>query len=97
MDHSVYCVHHHCQCPYTSTVHLGHLLTKFELQVLSGLLNAYSNEKIKEIQQSIKKKQGGDISREEVESSLREGGLTTVADELEHNLHKGMFSQVNST
>ena len=74
---------------HTST---GHILTKFELQVLSGLLNAYSNEKIKEIQQSIRKKQGGDISLEEVESSLRDGGLTTVADELEQSLLKGKFT-----
>ena len=76
---------------------MGHILTKFELQVLSGLLDAYSNEKIKEIQQSIQKKKGGDISREEVERSLREGGLTTVADELEQNLHKGKLSEVDST
>ena len=77
---------------HTSTVPLGHILTNFELQVLSGLLDVYSNEKIKEIQQSIRKKQGEDISREEVESSLRAGGLPGVADELEQNLLKGKFS-----
>ena len=89
-------IHHHYVNAHTlslSTVPLDHILTKFELQVLSGLLDAYSNEKIKEIQQSIRKKQGGDISREEVERSLREGGLTAVADELEQSLLKGRYSQ----
>ena len=86
---------HKSSHPHTSsTVPLGHILTKIELQVLSGLLDAYSNEKIKEIQQSIRKKQGGDISREEVERSLRKGGLTTIADELEQSLLKGRFSQL---
>ena len=75
---------------------MGHILTKFELQVLSGLLDAYSNDVIKEIQQSIQKK-GGEISREEVERSLREGGLATVADELEQNLHKGELVQLETT
>ena len=78
-----------CQCLHPCTVPLGHILTNVELQVLSGLLDAYSNEKIKEIQQSIQKKQGGNISREEVEKLLRECGLTTVADELKYDLHKG--------
>ena len=87
----VSCIHHHHVNvhTHTSTVPLGHILTKFELQVLSGLLDAYSNEKIKEIQQFIRKKRGRDISREEIERSLREGGLTTVADELEQDLLKG--------
>ena len=71
---------------------MGHILTKFELQVLSGLLETYSNEKIKEIQRSIQKKQGGDISREEVERSLRENGQAIVADELEENLRKGEYN-----
>ena len=86
-----------CQHPHTTTVPLGHILTKFELQVLSSLLDAYSNEKIKEIQLSIRKKQGGDISRQEVERSLRDGGLPAVADELEQSLLKGKFSQVKPT
>ena len=80
-----------CHCPHTSAVPLGHILTKLELTVLSGLLDAYSNEKIKEIQEYIQKKRSGDISREDVERSLRDGGLTTVADELQQNLLKGKF------
>ena len=92
-----YIHHHHVNAhTRTSTVPLGHILTKFELQVLSGLLDAYSNEKIKEIQQSIRKKQGGDISREEVERSLRAGGLPAVANELEQNLLKGKLSPLDT-
>ena len=76
---------------------MGHVLTKLELEVLSGMLDAYSNEKITEIKQSIQKKQGGDTSLEEVERSLQEGGLLAVADELKRNLHKSTFSQVHFT
>ena len=67
----------------------GHVLTKLELHVLSDMLASYSNEKIKEIQQSIQNKERINISREEIERSLREGGMTAVADELERNLLKG--------
>ena len=74
------------------TIHSGHILNKFELQVLSNLLDVYSSEKIKEIQQSIQKKQGGeggDISREEVERLLQEIGMTTLAKDLKQALQKG--------
>ena len=71
------------------TVPSGHILTESELRVLSRLLDAYSNEKIKEIQQAIQTRQGRGISRQEVERSLREVGMMTIADELEQNLQKG--------
>ena len=73
----------------------GHILTKSEFQVLSRLLAAYSNDKIKEIQQAIQKKSGRSISREEVERSLRVVGMMTIADELEQNLQKGILQQVS--
>lgn len=52
-------------------------------------MDAYSNEKIKEIRESIQKKQGGEISREEVKDLLREGGMMAIANELEQILQKG--------
>ena len=57
--------------------------------MLSRLLAAYSNEKIKEIQQAVQKRQRRDISRQEVERSLREVGMMTIADELKQNLQRG--------
>ena len=71
------------------TVPSGHILTEPELQVLSHLLAAYSNEKIKEIQQAIQEKRGRGVSRQEVERSLLEVGMMTIADELEQNIQKG--------
>ena len=71
------------------TVPSGHILTELELQVLSRLLAAYSNENIKEIQQAIQKRRERGVSRQEVERSLREVGMMTIADELEQNLRKG--------
>ena len=62
-----------------------------ELKVLARLLAAYSDEKLKEIKASIEEMQDGDISLEEVESSLRESGLTSVADSLKGNLEKGII------
>ena len=77
------------------TVPSGHILTEPELQVLSRLLAAYSSEKIKEIQQAIQKRQGRGVSRQEVERSLREVGMMTIADELEQNLQKGTLYHSN--
>ena len=71
------------------TVPSGHILTEPELQVLSRLLATYSNEKIKKIEQAVQKRRGKGVSRQEVERSLREVGMTTIADELEQNLQKG--------
>ena len=60
-----------------------------ELQVLPGLLDAYSDVRIKEIQGMIRRKQDGVITREEVEGLLRQGGFTTAADELKEKLLNG--------
>ena len=57
--------------------------------MLSRLLAAYSNEKIKEIQQAVQKRRERGVLRQEVERSLREVGMMTIADELEQNLRKG--------
>ena len=73
------------------TVPSGHILTKIELQVLATLLATYSDEKMKEIQLSIQEKQDiSDISREEVEKTLRQSGLTSIADGLKDNIEKGI-------
>ena len=68
---------------------LGHILTKQELQVLSTLLTPYTDEKLKELQLSIQKKQEGDISREEVEILLRQSGQVMVAENLKDEIKKG--------
>ena len=81
------------KCPHTSMhacmVPSGHILTEAEFQGVSRLLAAYSNEKIKEILQAIQKRRGRGVSRQEVERSLREVGMMTIADELEQNIQKG--------
>ena len=64
------------------------MLLKHELEALEKLLAAYSDDKLKDIILNLQKKQGGDISREEVETSLRENGLTSIADDLKENLEK---------
>ena len=69
--------------------HIVHVLTKEELQVLPGLLNAYSDVRIKEIRGMIERKQDGVITCEEVESLLRQRGFVNVAGELEEKLLKG--------
>lgn len=60
-----------------------------ELQVLQTLLAPYTDEKLKELQLLIQRKQEGEISREEVEKSLRQSGLTMVADRLKDDIEKG--------
>ena len=67
----------------------GHILTKLELQVLATLLTKYSDENLEQIKLSIQKKEGTDISREDIETSLRKGGLTSIADDLKDSLEKG--------
>ena len=69
----------------------GHILTKQELQVLSTLLDPYTDEKLKKFQLSIQKKQHGDsdISREEVETLLRQSGQVMIADRLKDDIEKG--------
>ena len=71
-------------------------MTKLELQVLANLLAAYSDEKLKEIHLSIQEKQGvGKISREEVERSLRQSGMVSVADGLKDSIEKGIYWEAN--
>ena len=63
-----------------------------ELQVLRTLLAPYTDEKLKELQLLIQRKEG-EISREEVEKSLRQSGLTMVADRLKDDIEKGKFKE----
>ena len=67
----------------------SHILTKQELQVLRTLLAPYTDEKLKELQLLIHKKQEGEISREDVEKSLRQSGLTMIADRLKDDIERG--------
>ena len=94
--HTVYTIHtshvhtHKCTHTYKHTAPLGYILSKDELHILQGLLASYSNEKIQSIQLSLQEKQEiRDISREEVEKSLRQSGLEAMADSLKDNLEKG--------
>ena len=65
-------------------------MTNQELQVLANLLATYSDKKLREIKLSIQEQQDiGHISREEVERSLRECGLISVADGLKESIEKG--------
>ena len=75
----------------TCTVPSGHILTKEELQVLGAMLATYSDEKLKSIQLSLREEQEiRYISREEVEKSLRQSGLASMADSLKDNIEKGI-------
>jgi hypothetical protein len=66
-------------------------LTKQELQVLGALLARFSDEKLKSIELTLQEEQGiRDISREEVERSLRQSGLASMADGLKDNIEKGI-------
>ena len=74
----------------------GHILTKLELQVLATLLNKYSDENLEQIKLSIQKKEGTNILREDIEKSLRTGGLTSIADDLKDSLEKGKTDQLKA-
>ena len=77
--------------PHTYTVPSGHILTREELRVLGALLSRFSDEKLKSIQLSLQEEQEiRDISREEVEKSLRQSGLASMADGLKDDIEKGI-------
>ena len=76
---------------YSHTVPSGHILTKQELQVLGALLARFRDEKLKSIQLSLREEQDiRDISREEMEKSLQQSGLASMADGLKDNIEKGI-------
>jgi ABC-type thiamine transport system ATPase subunit len=59
--------------------------------VLGTILATYSDEKLKSIQLSLEEKQKiRAISREEVEKSLRQSGLASMADRLKGDIEKGI-------
>ena len=60
--------------------------------MLATLLATYTDEKLKDLKHSIQEKQDEDISREEVERSLRQSGLTLIADGLKEHLEKGDYT-----
>ena len=80
---------------HTHTVPSGHILTKDELQVLHALLASYSSDRLKFLQLSLQEEQEiRDIPLEEVETSLRQSGLDTMADRLRNNLEKGILNEM---
>ena len=88
------CMHTHSSC----TVPSGHILTKDELLVLGALLASYGIDKLKSFQLSLQEEQEiRDISREEVEKSLRQRGLDSMAEGLRDNLEKGMLNEMTSS
>ena len=59
--------------------------------MLGALLARYSDEQLKSIQLSLQEEQKiRDISRDEVEKSLRQSGLTSMADRLKNDIEKGI-------
>ena len=83
-------MHMHTHTHTSHAIPSGHILTKQELQVLGALLATHSEEKLRQIQLSIEEEQYiRDISREEVEKSLRQSGLAPMADRLKDNIEKG--------
>ena len=82
---------HRIHTCHTYTVPSGHILTREELQVLGALLARYSDEQLKSIQLSLQEEQEiRDISREEVEKTLRQSGLASMADGLKDDIEKGI-------
>ena len=60
--------------------------------MLGAMLARYSDDSLKSIQLSLQEEQEiRDISREEVEKSLRQSGLASMADGLKNDIEKGMF------
>ena len=59
--------------------------------MLGALLSRFSDEKLKSIQLSLQEEQEiRDISREEVEKSLQQSGLASMADGLKDDIEKGI-------
>jgi hypothetical protein len=59
--------------------------------VLGTILATYSDEKLKSIKLSLEEMQKiRDISREDVEKSLRQSGLASMADGLKDDIEKGI-------
>jgi hypothetical protein len=70
----------------------GHVLDKLEIKVLHNMMETYKNERLKELKSSIQEAQNESriLSREEVEMTLRQNGLTMVADHLKETLKRGI-------
>ena len=73
---------------YNIYVHTVHILTKEELQVLTGLLATDGEEN--RIRQSIQSGQAEGLTLEEVQRLLQDRGKIGVANELKDKLRKGI-------
>ena len=80
-------------CYYLVTVvtysHIAHILSSKELKALAKLLQAFQEDKIRELRQSIDKNEAKNVSLEDVESLLRQSGKPEVASRLKEDLTKG--------
>ena len=58
------------------------------------LASLLGDEKLNAVKTIIEERQGGDITREEIEGLLKEHGFTALANSLEDNLKKGKLISV---
>ena len=81
----------YCYCLVTVATysHTAHILSLKELKALAKLLQAFQEDKIRELRQSIDKNEAKNVSLEEVESLLRQNGKPEVASRLKEDLTKG--------
>ena len=81
----------YCYCLVTVATysHTAHILSSIELKALAKLLQAFQEDKIRELRQSIDKNETKNVSLEEVESLLRQNGKPEVASRLKEDLIKG--------
>ena len=77
----------------------GHVLDKLEIKVLHNMMETYKNERLKQLKRSIQEAQNESrvLSREEVEITLRQNGLTMIADHLKETLKRGIKFCVQNT
>ena len=88
---SIICCFCYCYCLLTVATHshIAHILSSKELKALAKLLQAFQEDKIRELRQSIDKEEAKNVSLEEVESLLRQSGKAGAASRLKEDLTKG--------
>ena len=69
-------------------IHAAHILTKEELQVMTGLLGTDGEEN--QIRQSIQQEQAEGLTLEEVQRLLQDHGKIDAANELKDKLRRGI-------
>lgn len=80
----------YCYCLVSYSAALtSHILTPKELKVLAKLLQAFEEDKIRELTQSIDNKEKKNVSLEQVELLLQQSGKVEAASRLKEDLTKG--------